>query len=381
MTGDKNQNPGLEITDALLAAILDNVMDGIITIDETGSITLFSKSAENMFGYTASEVIGNNVSMLMPEPFHSQHDGYLKSFISTGQKKVIGIGRQLDGKHKDGSRFPMVLSVSEISFDGKRMFAGIVRDISERLKTERMKSEFISTVSHELRTPLTSIHGALGLIAGGVGGELPTHTKSLIEMAYKNSERMILLVSDILDMENLESGKMEFQARPVKLMPLLNRAIDAIDAYAEQYKVRCELKNEAPEVMVDVDSQRLLQSLTNLLSNAVKFSPPEGRVNIDVASTGKRVRVSVIDYGCGIAEQFRGRIFQKFTQADSSDTRKKGGTGLGLSITKAIVERMGGSIGFDSVPNMRTTFFIEFPIWRATTSASEQGNDSIPQDP
>lgn len=375
MTGDKNRNPGVEMTDALLAAILDNVMDGIITIDETGAIALFSKSAENIFGYTASEVIGSNVSMLMPEPFHSQHDGYLKNFIPTGQKKVIGIGRPLEGKHKDGSRFPMVLSVSEMNFDDKRMFTGIVRDISERLKTERIKSEFISTVSHELRTPLTSIHGALGLIAGGVGGELPAHTKSLIEIAYKNSERLILLVSDILDMENLESGKMEFQSRPVKLMPLLKRALEAIYAYAEQYKVRCDLKNEAPEVMVDVDSQRLLQSLTNLLSNAVKFSHPEGKVDIDVASADNCVRVSVIDYGCGITEQFRSRIFQKFTQADSSDTRKKGGTGLGLSITKAIVERMGGSIGFDSVPNVRTTFFIEFPIWRETPSVSEQRKD------
>lgn len=375
MTGDKNQNPEVGMSDALLAAILDNVMDGIITIDESGAIRLFSKSAENIFGYTASEIIGSNVSMLMPEPFHSQHDGYLKNFIPTGQKKVIGIGRPLEGKHKDGSRFPMVLSVSEMNYDGKRMFTGIVRDISERLKTERIKSEFISTVSHELRTPLTSIHGALGLIAGGVGGELPAHTKSLIEIAYKNSERLILLVSDILDMENLESGKMEFQSRPVKLMPLLKRALEAIYAYAEQYKVRCDLKNEAPEVMVDVDSQRLLQSLTNLLSNAVKFSHPEGMVDIVVTSADNCVRVSVIDYGCGITEQFRSRIFQKFTQADSSDTRKKGGTGLGLSITKAIVERMGGIIGFDSVPNVRTTFFIEFPIWRETTSVSEQGKD------
>jgi len=344
-------------------AVLDNVLDGIVTISELGVVESFNKSAEKIFGYASAEVIGSNVKMLMPEPYHSEHDGYLHNFVSTGNKKIIGIGREVVGRRKDGSTFPMDLAVTEMRLGGKRMFTGIVRDITERVKIERMKSEFISTVSHELRTPLTSIRGSLGLIAGGVAGELPAQAKALVEIAHKNSERLILLVNDILDMEKIEAGKIEFQFRPLELMPLVQQALESNRAYAELFNVSYELENDLPDIMLNVDANRLMQVLANLLSNAAKFSPAGDKVMLAVTRSGKRVRVAVKDHGSGIPAQFRNQIFQKFAQADSSDTRKKGGTGLGLSITKAIVEQMGGSIGFDSEPDVLTTFFIEFPIW------------------
>lgn len=162
---------------------------------------------------------------------------------------------------------------------------------------------------------------------------------------------------------------MEFDMQPVKLMPLLGQALDANHAYAEQHKVSYELEGDLPEVMVNVDANRMMQVLTNLLSNAAKFSPPGDRVAVAVASEGGRVSVAVSNHGSGIPEQFRSRIFQKFAQADSSDTRKKGGTGLGLSITKAMVEQMGGSIGFDSRPDVLTTFYVEFPTWQEVAVA------------
>jgi len=347
-----------------LNAILDNVLDGIITINERGIIESFNKSAEHIFGYVAAGVIGSNVKLLMPEPYHSEHDSYLHNFTATGNKKIIGVGRQVVGRRKDGTIFPMDLAVSEMKMGDKRMFTGIVRDITERVKIERMKSEFISTVSHELRTPLTSIRGSLGLIAGGVAGELPAQAKALVDIAHKNSERLILLVNDILDMEKIEAGKMEFQPRPTGLMPLFRQALEGNRGYAEQFNVTYELAGKLPEVMVHVDANRMLQVLANLLSNAAKFSPAGGKVAVAASSDGKRVRITVSDQGSGIPEQFRGQIFQKFAQADSSDTRKKGGTGLGLSITRAIVEQMGGSIGFDSQPDVLTTFFVEFPVWQ-----------------
>ncbi|MDX8400106.1 MAG: response regulator, partial [Gallionellaceae bacterium] len=297
------------------------------------------------------------------------HDGYLSNFTSSGVKKIIGIGRQVVGKCRDGSTFPMDLAVSEMQLGGKRMFTGIVRDITERVKTERMKTEFVSTVSHELRTPLTSIRGSLALLVGGVAGELSAKAKPLIDIAHKNSERLILLVNDILDMEKIESGKMEFKISPTKIMPLLEQALEANSAYAEQYNVSLKLEGNLAENMLNVDPNRLMQVLANLLSNAVKFSPLGDEVILSISCDGQHTRMEVKNRGSGIPEQFYSQIFQKFAQADSSDTRKKGGTGLGLSITKAIVEQMGGNIGFSSEPDVLTTFFVEFPVLREAAAA------------
>ncbi len=348
---------------ARMAAILDNVLDGIITINERGDIESFNKAAKTIFGYSEEEVVGRNVKMLMPEPYHTQHDGYLHNFVNTGERKIIGIGRQVVGLRKDGSTFPMDLAVSEMKLGERRMFTGIVRDVTERVKVDQMKSEFISTVSHELRTPLTSIRGALALITGGVVGELPAAVKPLVDIAHKNSERLILLVNDILDIEKIQAGKMEFDLQPQRLMPLLKQALDGNRAYAEQFGVSYELESELPEVMVAVDANRLMQVFANLLSNAAKFSPAAGNVSISVEQRDNLIRVSIKDHGPGISDEFKARIFQKFAQADSSDTRKKGGTGLGLAITKAIVEQMGGNIGFESQPNVVTEFYFEFAEW------------------
>ncbi|MDD4963807.1 MAG: PAS domain S-box protein [Gallionella sp.] len=344
-------------------AILDNVLDGIMTISQHGMIESFNKASENIFGYPAAEIIGSGIKILMPELYHSDQDGYLHNYVKTFHKKFICIGEQVVGRRKDGSTFPIDLAVSEMQLGDKRVFTGIVRDITERVKVERMKSEFISTVSHELRTPLTSIRGSLALIVGGVVGELPAKIKPLIEIAHKNSERLILLVNDILDMEKIEAGKMEFDMQPTELMPLLAQALEGNRAYGEQYKVSYVLANTLPEMMIKVDSNRLMQVFANLLSNAAKFSPSGDKVLVAVECMAQQVRVSVKDHGSGIPDAFKGQIFQKFAQADASDTKKKGGTGLGLSITKAIIEQMGGSIGFTSHPNVETTFFVEFPIW------------------
>lgn len=365
-------------SEARLSAILDNVLDGILTINEVGTVESMNRAACRIFGYDVSEVIGKNVKMLMPEPYHGEHDGYLHNYVSTGHKKIIGIGRQVVGLRKDGSTFPMDLAVSEMQLKGWRLFTGVVRDITERVRIERMKSEFISTVSHELRTPLTSIRGSLGLVTGGIAGVLPEQAKTLIDIASKNCERLIQLVNDILDMEKIEAGRIEFQLQPVLLNPFLQQAVEANQDYAKQYNVRYELKNELPDVMLNVDGNRLMQILANLLSNAAKFSPAGDKVDISVIRNGKGIRVAVSDHGIGISDEFRDQVFARFAQADSSDTRKKGGTGLGLAITKELVERMGGHIGFDSQPHVLTTFFIEFPEWKqAAVAVSDETDGKI----
>lgn len=355
-------------------AILDNVLDGIITIDAKGIVSSFNKSAEHIFGYAAIEVVGRNVSMLVPEPHHSQHDSYLHNYLSTRQARVIGIGRELEGRRKGGATFPMELAVSEIRYQDKPLFIGVVRDITERKRVERMKNEFVSTVSHELRTPLTSIAGALKLMAGDALGILPDTAKPLMHIALRNSERLTHLINDLLDMEKIAAGKLHFDMQIQPLMPMVEQALEANKAYGEQYQVRFELKESGDDVHVRVDTQRLLQVLANYLSNAAKFSPENSLVQVSVHRLNGNVRVAVKDLGPGIPDEFRARIFQKFSQADSSDTRQKGGTGLGLAITKELVERMGGRVGFDSVEGKGATFYVDLPIVMVDALAPEQGN-------
>lgn len=239
---------------------------------------------------------------------------------------------------------------------------GTCWDISDRKRLDKVKTEFVSTVSHELRTPLTAITGALGLAVGGALCELPEKAQLVLDIAYKNAQRLKLLINDLLDMDKLLAGKLEFHCEPQTLMPLIERAVMENRAYADQMQVRyvIEPANIAPRV--DIEDIRFLQVMANFLSNAAKFSKPDSEVIIQLTCVGEYARVSVTDSGVGLDEESKGHIFEKFYQADSSDTRKKGGTGLGLAITKEIVERMSGRVGFISVLGEGSTFYAEFPI-------------------
>ncbi len=348
-----------------LSAVIDNIIDGIITISERGIIESFNPAARRIFGYSDAEVIGKNVKMLMPEPYHSEHDGYLDHFVKTGEKKVIGIGREVVGSRKDGSTFPMDLAVSEIVIDNVRHFVGITRDITERKRVEQMQKEFISTVSHELRTPLTSIRGSLGLILGGVIGELPEKARVLLTIANNNSERLIHLINDILDIEKISAGKMQFDVTVQDIVPVIRQAVEANKGYGDQLDVLFILHDCADSAaLVRIDEKRIAQVMSNLLSNAAKYSPAHDTVTIDIDVAAESVRISVHDNGEGIPEAFKARVFSKFAQADSSDTRQKDGTGLGLNITQAIVEKHGGSIDFVSDKGEGTTFYFDLPLWQ-----------------
>jgi PAS domain S-box-containing protein len=260
---------------------------------------------------------------------------------------------------------------------------GVARDIHEQKRTEQLKNDFVSVVSHELRTPLTSIRGSLGLIAGGVTGELPEKARALVGIAVKNCERLVRLINDILDVEKIESGQVGFRLAPVELRAVAEQAVEGNRAYAEGYGVTLRLVEAAAgeEAVARVwgDPDRLLQVITNLISNAVKFSPRGGEVEVAVTRGGGEVRVAVTDHGRGVSPEFHQRIFQKFAQADSSSTREKGGTGLGLSISRAIVERLQGRIGFTSDPRVATVFFFDLPEWGALAleSAPDAGEGPL----
>ena len=233
--------------------------------------------------------------------------------------------------------------------------------IQEQRRLSRLKSEFISLVSHELRTPLTSIHGALGLLRMNARDALPPKALQLLDVARRNSERLVRLVGEVLDVEKIESGALSFDVGPVVVQDLLSQSIEANWAFAAQHEVSLRLGSVPGGTRVRGDFDRLMQVLTNLISNAIKFSDTGTSVEIAAARRKGSVRITVTDEGPGIPESFRPKVFEKFAQADSSVKRRKGGTGLGLSICKVIVERLGGTIGFDSEEGRGSTFYFDLP--------------------
>ncbi|ESQ84430.1 hypothetical protein AEAC466_08740 [Asticcacaulis sp. AC466] len=240
-----------------------------------------------------------------------------------------------------------------------------MRHAIQRKQIENMKSEFISLVSHELRTPVTAIHAALGLISGDLSHTLPEPVTHLVNIANRNSERLIRLINDILDIDKIDSAHMYFDIRPDALMPIVEQSIEANAVYALKYGVSIVMapSDVSADTFVNVDSKRLGQVMANLLSNAAKFSPAGSTVTVSVAEmpTGA-IRISVADQGPGIREDFRRRIFGKFSQADDALTRTKQGAGLGLYICRQILEHMNGTIGYDCAPGGGTTFWVELPV-------------------
>lgn len=348
-------------SESRIRAIVETVVDGIITIDSGGIIHTFNPAAEKVFGFTEDEVVGKSVMMLVPEPYHSEAAEYLLNYFSTGDKKAMVIGHEVTGQRKDGSTFPMELAGSEMEVNGECMFTGIVRDITERMRLDSMKDEFISTVSHELRTPLTSICGTLGLVLGKFSEKLPDSLRQMLEMAERNSHRLTLLINDLLDLEKLESGHLEFDLTKLDLLKIAQRAIEENEAYAGKHGVTLRMKSALTAALIDGDEYRLLQVFANLISNAVKFSPKGEVVEVSVESLIDGFRVTVRDQGLGVPLEFANRIFERFAQADASDTRAKGGTGLGLSITQAIVERHEGYVGYESEPGKGALFYFDLP--------------------
>jgi signal transduction histidine kinase len=264
---------------------------------------------------------------------------------------------------KNGSRFPVNVIITPLRDEQGAIsgFLGVIEDITLAREMDRMKSEFTAVVSHELRTPLTSIRGSLGLILGALAASLPAKVRELLEIAQTNCERLMMMINDILDIEKFSAGQLRFDVSVLPLGGVVLQAVEANEGYARRFNQRIDLTACPTDWAVAVDPDRFIQVVANLLSNAAKYSPPGGTVRVWCESRGGRFRINVRDDGPGIPEDFRGRMFEKFSQADSSATREKGGTGLGLYIARRFVEHMQGRIGFDSEVGHGSTFWIELP--------------------
>jgi len=363
VTESKRIAEALRDSEEQLRQLTDNVPALIAYIDKQQCFRFHNKAYEEAFGLPREKINGKTMLEVMGSVFYAQISEHVEQALAGYPARY-----EREQVMASGERREYVMSYFPRYGEGDAQdkvigFFSLGTDVTELKRIDRMKSEFVSTVSHELRTPLTSIRGSLGLVSGGVAGVLPDRAKALVEIAKSNCERLIRLINDILDSEKIESGKMPFDLQPHEMRLLLERALADNEGLAAQRKVKLVLHAPKQSLRACVDSDRLLQVMANLLSNAIKYSPFEGQVLVLLGRHAGRVRVEVSDNGPGIPEEFRQRIFQKFSQADSSDTRQKGGTGLGLNISKAMLARMEGDLGFSSKVDVGTTFFFELPEW------------------
>lgn len=345
--------------------LLDSVTDGICGLDRNGRISFANPAAARLLGVSADSLIGRPAHEIL-------HDGASADracgedcpLRRTSEAPCNASGE--DNIHRaDGSHFPAEYVVTPIRGHGRYLGSVLTfRDISQRYALDQLKDEFISTVSHELRTPLTSIRGALGLLSSGMLGETSEKATNLLRIALTNSDRLVRLINDILDLERIQSGREPLTFRPVQLAGIVKQAIEDMQPMADSAGVK--LIHDTTQVEIAADSDRLLQVITNLLSNAVKFSPPNSTVSVMLRPGVTGVILSVIDHGRGIPADKLETIFGRFQQVDASDSRQKGGTGLGLAICRTIVLQHSGRIWAERNPVRGSTFRVFLPYQPAT---------------
>jgi PAS domain S-box-containing protein len=355
------QESRLEELNRQKESILNSVADGIFGTDSAGRIVFVNPAAASMLGAHAFDLIGRTVHSVV----HEERKGREKCSdqCRTGRAFLVreGTSGQDVFYRRNGASFPVEFSVTPMVEHNVAVGSVLsFRDISQRYALDRMKDEFVSTVSHELRTPLTSIRGALGLLSTGLLGEMGEKATNLLRIAVTNSDRLVRLINDILDLERMQSGRAPLTYRSCDLEELARQAIDAMTPMAETAKVQLLL--DSGPVLVEVDPDRLQQVMTNLLSNAIKFSPPQSQVTVSLERLLDGVSVSVSDNGRGIPKDKLESIFDRFQQVDASDARQKGGTGLGLAICRTIVMQHGGRIWAERNSDRGSTFRMFLPL-------------------
>ena len=380
----------------LLQNIIDNSVEGMVTIDESGIVQIFNPACERIFGYAAEEIVGKSVSILMPEPYRSEHDGYIRAYCKTGVTKVIGISQEVQGRHKDGMPLLLDLSISEVRLNNDgRMFSGFVRDISERKSVEdqlqtymtelewfraeaekgtRLKSEFLATMSHEIRTPMNGVIGMTELL---LETGLNARQQHYADVVMRSARALLDIINDILDFSKIEAGRLTLEPMPLDFRRLSQEVIElfSVKTGEKGLEMLLNYSDDAARYVLG-DAGRIRQILFNLLSNAVKFTD-KGRIELIVEGlespqnrlNDAKIKVSVKDTGIGIPQEVQGMLFSMFTQADASTSRKYGGTGLGLAICKQLAMLMDGEVGIESVHGKGSVFWFTMILPRVDENA------------
>ena len=378
----------LRASEARSRSIVTTAVDVIVTIDENGIIESANPAFEELFGLYAHDVIGQNIKIIMSESYAAEHDRYLKRYLESGQRKIIGMTREIEAKRKDGSTFPVELTVSELILGYDRMFTGIIRNISARKKAERelkeaketaeaatrTKSQFLANMSHEIRTPMNGILGMTGLL---LETKLDREQKEFTSAVHSSGESLMEIINDILDFSKVEAGKMELEEIDFDLRRCLEGIGDviAIKAQEKNLELILHIDPDVPTQLVG-DPIRIRQVLINLANNAIKFTE-KGNICIHIMLESLTDEVAglkfeVIDSGIGIPQERVDRLFKPFSQVDASTTRKFGGTGLGLAISKQLAELMGGHITLKSQVGTGSTFIINIPFKRQAAQIRQE---------
>lgn len=363
-------------------AIMDNMSGGVVTIDENGIITSFNIAAATMFGYTSDEAVGRNVSILIPNPQREAHDSYIQAYQTTRVAHIIDKHREVEAQRKDGSLFPIDLVVSEITHNKRPVYVGLIRDITERKRAERVliaardeanranaaKSAFLSSMSHELRTPMNAILGFGQLMS--FDPTLSDVNKNYVGEVIKAGDHLLKLINEVLDLSRIESGTLDMTIAPVELCDIIEECLDLVSTLANNRSI--DISHTAlAGVVVLADSMRLKQALLNLLSNAIKYNREGGSVRLTVTPQEKnRLRILVTDSGPGIPAERMQELFQPFSRLGAENGTIEG-TGIGLTITRRIIEMMGGQVDAISEIGVGSTFWIELPRGDMPVAAPE----------
>ncbi|MBT3765952.1 MAG: PAS domain S-box protein [Rhodospirillaceae bacterium] len=362
-----------------LNLLLDSMAEGVVTIDAKGDVEYVNPVIEEMFGYSFKELEGKNISILMPKPYHADHDNYISNFLKSGKPKIIGGYREVSGKKKDGSVFPLDLSVNEFIDVGVVKFIGTLHDLTTRKQTEqaltearkdaedasRVKSEFLANMSHELRTPMNAILGFGQLMMNMPKERLAEKQDDYLRNILDSGNHLLQLINDILDISAIEAGKLEMHEEEVMVIPVVEEMVTLIQTRADSGKVNVSYEIDESLFAIRADSRRFKQILLNLLSNAVKFTPENGDVSISChQDKAEGIRFVVSDTGLGMTPAGIKKALEPFGQAKSSLVRKQEGTGLGLPLSKQLVEIHGGTLDIESIPQEGTTVTVQFPLER-----------------
>lgn len=359
-----------------LQTLLDHTLESVITIDATGNIQHFNKASTALYGYQPEEIIGHNITQLMPAQYRSMHEQGMARFLNTEQSKIIGQAVQVEALHKSGQVIPIELTLSAFHWEDRYFFTGIARDISlrkaehqaliaakeEAEKANQAKSEFLSSMSHELRTPLNAILGFAQLLKSDANAPLSEDQQNNISIIQQSGEHLLKLINDVLELSKIEGGNIEVSLEPVDISQVIVNCLPLLQSLANENEIRVDIA-PLPAQWVMADITRLKQVLINLLSNAIKYNRRRGMVSIssEVIHGLQRLRVTIADSGIGIPANRQAKLFTAFDRLGQENSGIEG-SGVGLVVTERLIKAMQGFIGFDSREGEGSRFWVELPL-------------------